>query len=113
MALAQAYETRDRLAAAFELPYEAFEIVVIKTTGDRIIDRPLKEIGGKGLFTREIEDDVLAERIDIAVHSMKDMPTVQPDGLVLNTYLPREDVRDAFFSTRASGLDALAEGAVK
>jgi len=112
LALAQAYETRTRLAEAFDLPTAAFEIVVIKTTGDKIIDRPLKEIGGKGLFTREIEDDMLSGRIDIAVHSMKDMPTVQPDGLVLDTYLPREDVRDAFISLRARGLDDLAPGTV-
>ena len=112
LALAQAYETRERLAKAFDLPFEAFEIIVIKTTGDKIIDRPLKEIGGKGLFTREIEDDMLSGRIDIAVHSMKDMPTIQPDGLVLDTYLPREDVRDAFISPRAKGLDDLAAGTV-
>ena len=112
LALAQAYETRERLAKAFDLPFEAFEIIVIKTTGDKIIDRPLKEIGGKGLFTREIEDDMLSGRIDIAVHSMKDMPTLQPDGLVLDTYLPREDVRDAFISPRAKGLDDLAAGTV-
>jgi hydroxymethylbilane synthase len=112
LALAQAYETRERLAKAFDLPFEAFEIVVIKTTGDKIIDRPLKEIGGKGLFTREIEDDMLAGKIDIAVHSMKDMPTLQPEGLILETYLPREDVRDAFISPRASGLAELAEGTV-
>ena len=74
LALAQAYETRARLAAAFDLPHEAFEIVVIKTTGDKVLDRPLKEIGGKGLFTREIEEDLLSGAIDIAVHSMNDMP---------------------------------------
>ncbi|MEO1285561.1 MAG: hydroxymethylbilane synthase, partial [Pseudomonadota bacterium] len=96
LALAQAHETRDRLAAAFDLPEDAFEIQVIKTTGDRVLDRPLKEIGGKGLFTREIEDAMLAHEIDIAVHSMKDMPVEQPGGLLLDTYLPREDVRDAF-----------------
>ncbi|QUJ78387.1 hydroxymethylbilane synthase [Sulfitobacter albidus] len=110
LALAQAHETRERLAHAFDLPFEAFTIVVIKTTGDKIIDRPLKEIGGKGLFTREIEADMLASKIDIAVHSMKDMPTLQPEGLVLDCYLPREDVRDAFISPTASGLDDLAEG---
>ena len=112
LALAQAHETRERLAKAFDLPFEAFNIVVIKTTGDKIIDRPLKEIGGKGLFTREIEEDLLAGAIDIAVHSMKDMPTLQPDGLVLETYLPREDVRDAFISPRAGRLDDLAAGTV-
>ena len=112
LALAQAHETRDRLAKAFTLSEDCFEIVVIKVTGDAIQDRPLKEIGGKGLFTREIEVDLLSGRIDIAVHSMKDMPTLQPEGLVLDTYLPREDVRDAFISPSVSGLQALAEGAV-
>ena len=112
LALAQADETRDRLARAFDLPHEAFTIVVIKTTGDRVLDRPLKEIGGKGLFTREIEEDLLSGAIDIAVHSMKDMPVLQPGGLMLDTYLPREDVRDAFISPDFSGIDALAPGAV-
>lgn len=111
LAMAQAYETRCRLAGAFDLPEEAFEIIVIKVTGDAIQDRPLKEIGGKGLFTREIEEDLLAGVIDIAVHSMKDMPTQQPDGLLLDTYLPREDVRDAFVSPSLDGIAALAEGA--
>ena len=110
LALAQAHETRDRLSTAFDLPAEAFEIVVIKTTGDRILDRPLKEIGGKGLFTREIEDDLLAGRIDIAVHSMKDMPVEQPKGLLLNCYLPREDVRDAFISPAGGSLSGLEAG---
>jgi len=110
LALAQAYETRRRLMAAFDLPEEAFEIVVIKTTGDQILDRPLKEIGGKGLFTREIEEDLLSGAIDIAVHSMKDMPVDQPGGLLLDTYLPREDVRDAFISDSASAISELAEG---
>lgn len=112
LALAQAHETRDRLAAAFDLPAEAFEIVVITTTGDAIQDRPLKDIGGKGLFTREIERDLLSGGIDIAVHSMKDMPVAQPAGLVLDTYLPREDPRDAFVSPALGSIDALAQGAV-
>lgn len=112
LALAQANETRDRLAKAFDLPHEAFTIVVIKTTGDKIIDRPLKEIGGKGLFTREIEEDMLSGKIDIAVHSMKDMPVLQPEGLLLDTYLPREDVRDAFISAEFSGIAQLPEAAI-
>ena len=112
LALAQAYETRDRLAAAFGLPPEAFEIVVIKVTGDQILDRALKEIGGKGLFTREIEEALLAGGIDIAVHSMKDMPTLQPEGLLLDCYLPREDVRDAFVSPTVARLMDLPQGAV-
>lgn len=116
LALAQAHETRARLMAAFDLPEGAFEIVVIKTTGDDRsmidADRPLKEIGNKGLFTKEIEEAMLDGRIDIAVHSMKDMPVAQPDGLVLDCYLPREDVRDAFVSLKDGGLAALPEGAV-
>jgi hydroxymethylbilane synthase len=110
LALAQAHETRARLSQAFDLEESCFEIIVIKTTGDRVLDRPLKEIGGKGLFTREIEDDLLNGRIDIAVHSMKDMPTEQPTGLILDTYLPREDVRDAFVSLTKDSMDALEAG---
>ena len=112
LALAQAHETRARLAKAFDLPVEAFTIVVIKTTGDKVLDRPLKEIGGKGLFTREIEDDMLSGKIDIAVHSMKDMPVAQPAGRLLDTYLPREDVRDAFVSLDGGKLSDLEQGAV-
>lgn len=112
LALAQAHETRRRLAQAFDLPEEAFAIVVIKVTGDQIQDRPLKEIGGKGLFTREIEEDLLSGKIDIAVHSMKDMPVDQPKGLLLDCYLPREDVRDAFISGTKTGIADLAPGAV-
>ena len=112
LALAQARETRARLMAAWDLPEAALEIVVIRTTGDRITDRPLKELGGKGLFTREIEDDLLAGRIDLAVHSMKDMPTLQPEGLAIDCFLPREDVRDAFVTLGAGGLADLAPGTV-
>lgn len=112
LALAQAYETRSRLAVAHGLPENAFEIVVIKTTGDRITDRPLKEIGGKGLFTREIEDALTDGQIDIAVHSMKDMPTLQPDDLVIDCLLPREDVRDAFVSPQFDSIAAIPAGAV-
>ncbi|MTH79531.1 hydroxymethylbilane synthase [Paracoccus aestuariivivens] len=112
LALAQAEETRNRLMAAHDLPEAAFQIVVIKTTGDRVLDRPLKEIGGKGLFTREIEDALTVSEIDIAVHSMKDMPTIQPDGLIIDCYLPREDVRDAFVSNLYGGIVELPRGAV-
>ncbi len=112
LALAQAHETRDRLAAAFDLPPEAFDIVVIKVTGDAIQDRPLKEIGGKGLFTREIEEALLAGGIDIAVHSMKDMPVEQPAGLLLDCCLPREDVRDAFVAPGLTAIADLPQGSV-
>ena len=109
LALAQAHETRDRLMAAHSLPESAFEIVVIKTSGDRIQDRPLSEVGGKGLFTKEIEEALLDGRIDLAVHSSKDMPTVLPDGLILSAFLPREDVRDAMI---ALGIGALSSTVV-
>lgn len=110
LALAQARETRARLMAAHDLPEAAFEIMVIKTTGDKVLDRPLGEIGGKGLFTKEIEEAMLAGQIDIAVHSMKDMPVDQPDGLVLDCYLPREDVRDAFVSLSFASLAEVPAG---
>lgn len=116
LALAQAHETRRRLMAAHGLPEEAFEIAVIHTTGDNraliAADRPLKEIGNKGLFTKEIEEALIAGRIDIAVHSMKDVPTLQPGGLMLGAYLPREDVRDAFVSPTVACLADLPRGAV-
>ena len=112
LALAQAHETKIRLMAAHGLPDGAFVIVPIKTTGDRVQDRPLSELGGKGLFTREIEDALTAGEIDIAVHSMKDMPTEQPEGLGLTCSLPREDVRDAFVCLGGGGLADLAPGAV-
>ena len=111
LALAQAYETRERLSIAFGLSLDSFEIVVIKTTGDKVLNRPLKEIGGKGLFTKEIEEALLQESIDIAVHSMKDMPVQQPDGLILDTFLPREDVRDAFVSRIHKSLADIPHGA--
>lgn len=116
LALAQAHETRSRLMAAFDLPEEAFEVVVIHTTGDNRsmidADKPLKEIGNKGLFTKEIEEAMLDGRIDIAVHSCKDMPVEQPEGLVLDCYLPREDTRDAFVSFKYKSIDDLPQGAV-
>jgi hydroxymethylbilane synthase len=112
LALWQAHEVRRCLMAAFALPEAAFEIVVIKVTGDQIQDKALREIGGKGLFTREIEEALLEGGIDIAVHSMKDMPTQQPDGLLLDCYLERQDVRDAFVSPSIPSLDALPQRAV-
>ena len=112
LALWQAHEVRRCLMAAHDLPEAAFDVVVIKVLGDQILDRALKDIGGKGLFTREIEDALLAGSIDIAVHSMKDMPTLQPDGLSLDCYLAREDVRDAFVSPGVAGLADLPQGAV-
>ena len=112
LALAQAREVQRLLAAAHGLDAAAIEITVIKTTGDRIQDRPLSEAGGKGLFTKEIEEALLDGSIDLAVHSMKDMPTALPDGLTITSILPREDTRDAFISAKWATLDALPQGAV-
>ncbi len=112
LALAQARETRSRLMAAHKLEESQFEIVVISTTGDRITDRPLADIGGKGLFTKEIEDALFAGSIDLAVHSMKDMPAIVPEGLAFAAVLPREDARDAFISASAATLLHLPQGAV-
>ncbi len=111
LALAQAHETRRRLMAAHGWEEADLEIVVIRTTGDVIRDRPLAEIGGKGLFTKEIEEALLDGRIDLAVHSMKDVPAVQPEGLALVAFLPREDCRDAFLSPVAGSIDELPRGA--
>ena len=96
LALAQARETRDRLIKAHGLREDDIEIVVISTSGDRIQDRPLAEVGGKGLFTLEIEQQLADGRIDLAVHSSKDMPTILPQDLHLSIFLEREDPRDAF-----------------
>ncbi len=112
LALKQAEETRDKLIAAHGLEADAVEIIVITTTGDRVRDRPLAEIGGKGLFTKEIEEALLAGEIDLAVHSMKDMPAAFPDGLDIVCLLEREDPRDAFMSPVAASLADLPEGAV-
>ncbi|WP_068086738.1 hydroxymethylbilane synthase [Polycladidibacter stylochi] len=112
LALAQAHETRARLMAAHDMAEDQFEIVIIKTSGDMIQDRPLSEAGGKGLFTKEIEEALLDGRIDLAVHSSKDMPTILPEGLVLSTFLPREDVRDAFLSPKYNSVQDLPRGAV-
>ena len=111
LALAQAHETRARLMAAHAMPEEAFSIMVITTSGDRIQDRPLSEAGGKGLFTKEIEEALIDGRIDIAVHSSKDMPTALPLGLELSAFLPREDPRDAFIGKAAKSILDLPEGA--
>ena len=118
LARAQAAEVGRRLAAAdFALGAEgALTVEVIHTTGDRMLQGPLSEIGGKGLFTKEIEEALKERRIDIAVHSMKDMPTRLPDGLVIGAVLPRADPRDALIAADADagsrGLAGLAEGAV-
>lgn len=112
LALAQAHETRARLMAAHGLPEDAFEIVVLSTKGDRVTDRPLAEIGGKGLFTEELEEQLSDGRLDLAVHSSKDMPTALPEGLGLVAFLKREDVRDAFIGRAAPRLADLPHNAV-
>jgi hydroxymethylbilane synthase len=112
LALAQAREVMSRLALAHGLAAGQCEIVVIKTTGDKITDRPLIEAGGKGLFTKELEEALFAGDIDLAVHSMKDMPALLPEGLAIAAILPREDPRDAFVSVKYSTLDELPSGAV-
>jgi hydroxymethylbilane synthase len=112
LALVQARAVRDRLAAIHGLDSERLEIVVIRTSGDAIQDRPLADAGGKGLFTKEIEDALLAGSIDLAVHSAKDVPCFLPPGLLLSAYLPREDARDVFISRKAKTLGELAAGAV-
>ena len=102
---------RHALAAAHGFPPDQIEIVTIRTSGDRIQDRPLAEVGGKGLFTKEIEEALIAGSIDFAVHSSKDMPTVLPDGLLLSAFMQREDPRDAFISRKAKSIDTLPNGA--
>lgn len=111
LALVQARAVRSRLAAAMGVNEETIELVVIRTTGDTIQDRPLADEGGKGLFTKEIEEALLDRRIDLAVHSAKDMPTILPKGLALMACLEREDPRDVFISHKARSLVELPRGA--
>jgi len=111
LALAQTRLVRAKLAAALGTGKEAIEVKIIRTTGDVIQDRPLAEVGGKGLFTKEIEEALLRHDIDLAVHSAKDMPTFLPDGLMLAACLEREDPRDVFVSRKAKSLAELPRGA--
>jgi hydroxymethylbilane synthase len=114
LALVQTGLVRQALARAVpELAApDAIEVVTIKTTGDAIQDRPLSEAGGKGLFVKEIEDALLSGRIDAAVHSMKDMPTTQPAGLVISAFLPREDARDVLIAGDITRIADLRNGAI-
>jgi hydroxymethylbilane synthase len=112
LALAQAREVVGRLTQAHKLAEGGCELVVIKTSDDRIGDRPLADEGGKGLFTKEIEEALLEGAIDLAVHSMKDMPTVLPRGLTIGAALKREDPRDAFVSLKYSSFAEVPNGAV-
>jgi hydroxymethylbilane synthase len=112
MALRQTTLVRDRLLAAHPdlAAPGAVEVVTIRTTGDRVQDRRLAEIGGKGLFTKEIEEALFAGRVDLAVHSLKDVETWLPDGLEIACVLARDDPRDAFLSAKAASLAALPMG---
>jgi len=107
LALAQAEIVRAALAAEAGV---ACELVVLKTSGDRILDRSLADLGGKGLFTKELEEALLGDKIDLAVHSMKDVPVGLPSDLGIGAVLPREDVRDAFLSRAAPSMAELPEG---
>ena len=111
LAMVQARTVRSRLAAAAGIKEDTIDLVVIRTTGDIIQDRTLAEEGGKGLFTKEIEEALLDQRVDLAVHSAKDMPTILPDGLILAACLEREDPRDVFISRKAGTLAELPRGA--
>ncbi len=112
LALAQSEQVREALLAAHpELEAEQVVLIPMKTTGDNIQSRKLEDIGGKGLFTKEIEEALLDGRVDMAVHSMKDMPTQLPNGLEIKCVLQREDARDAFISPHAASLEALPHGA--
>jgi hydroxymethylbilane synthase len=111
LALAQAREVQTKLATVHGMPLDDLPIVEIRTSGDRIQDRPLSEVGGKGLFTKEIEEALYAKTIDIAVHSMKDLETMMPPGLEVAAVLEREDVRDAFISLKYGSLREVPKGA--
>jgi hydroxymethylbilane synthase len=111
LALAQTRQTRKLLAAAHGIDEETIEIVVIRTTGDMIQDRALSQAGGKGLFTKELDAAMLEGRIDIAVHSSKDLPTLMPDGIFVAGYLPREDVRDVLIAAGPRSIADLPQGA--
>ena len=111
LALAQAGLMRAAIAAGLEGGLDAAPLIRITTSGDRILDRPLMEVGGKGLFTKEIEEALLAGRIDCAIHSLKDMPALSPPGLIIAAIPEREDPRDAFLSNTFDSLDALPRGA--
>jgi hydroxymethylbilane synthase len=112
LAIIQAQEVKTRLVEKIGIDAARVEIVPIVTTGDRIKDRNLTEIGGKGLFTKEIEEALLSGSIDLAVHSMKDLPAVIPDGLVIGAVLPREDPRDALVSFKANSIANLPHEAL-
>ena len=112
LALWQARHVLARLIAAHGLADDAVALKVITTSGDRITDQPLRDFGGKGMFTKEIDEALLDGGVDLAVHSMKDLPTHLPAGLIVGAVLPRADVRDAFISAKAESLAGLPPGSV-
>ena len=112
LALAQAHQTQGLLSKALGLDLAQAPLSIIRTTGDAIQDRPLSEAGGKGLFTKELDEALLDGRIDLAVHSAKDLPTALPEGLSIAGFLPREDARDALISGAGDSLKALPPGAL-
>ena len=112
LALWQAEATRQALAARHSVDVDQIEIIVIRTTGDVVRDRPLADVGGKGLFTKELEEALLEGRVDLAVHSAKDVPTFLPEGLEIAAFLPRADARDVLIAPVHRTLDALPEGAL-
>ena len=109
LALAQSEWVKKKIEARH--PHAQVQVVRIKTTGDKILDSPLAKIGGKGLFVKEIEEGLLTGRVDLAVHSMKDVPAALPEGLILSTFPEREDPRDAFVSVKYERLEQLPQGA--
>ena len=111
LALVQARIVRARLAGALGVPEDEIGLTIIRTSGDAIQDRPLAEVGGKGLFTKEIEEALLDGRVDLAVHSAKDMPTFSQAGLMLAACLEREDPRDVFISHKAKSFAELPQAA--
>ena len=116
LAQAQARLAQAALARALDVPEAEIEaalpIRAITTTGDKVLDRPLADAGGKGLFTKEVEEALIDHRIDVAVHSLKDAPTLAPAGLVMAAHLEREDPRDALICAKATDLAELPEGAL-
>ena len=112
LALAQANEVRNKILSFNSLDPDKVDIEVIKTSGDKFLNTSLSKIGGKGLFTKEIQQALIEKRIDIAVHSMKDVETELPEKLVISTILKREDVRDSFISRKYSSIAELPRGSV-
>jgi hydroxymethylbilane synthase len=110
LALVQSHWVKERIQTTY--PDVQVALVTIKTTGDTILDSPLSKVGGKGLFVKEIEEALIRGEVHLAVHSMKDVPALLPEPLILSAYPEREDPRDAMISVRYSSMDQLPEGAL-